>query len=250
MRLGADPEVFLLNKEGKHIAACGLIGADKYNPLQMFDMPQGFTIQEDNVAMEFGIPPAASVDEFVHHIQEVMRESLKYVYTGLSFSKLSCTIFDKDQMEHPMSQIFGCEPDYNAWTKEENKKPKPPHECMRSAGGHIHVETDQDPFEVVKKMDLYLSVPAVIMDQGHERKRLYGKAGACRVKPYGVEYRTPSNFWVFDEKYIRWAWRNTQRALEVNVNLDDAAEAIIQCINNNDFGLAQSLINYYELEVV
>lgn len=250
MRLGADPEVFL--KQGdKHISVIGLIGADKWNPLQLEDMPQGFTIQEDNVALEFGIPPAASADEFVRHIQDVMAESLKYVYTGLSFSKLSCTVFEKDQLDHPLALVFGCEPDYNAWTRKENVKPTPPNEAMRSAGGHIHVETKDDPWETVKKMDLFLSVPAVLMDEGHQRKAIYGKAGACRFKPYGVEYRTPSNFWIFDEKLIRWAWRNTERALQTQIDLDgDLGSDIVNCINNNNRPLAEKLIKEFNLEVV
>jgi hypothetical protein len=253
MRLGADPEVFLVdpNKGGKHISAIGLIGADKWNPLQLEDLPKGFTIQEDNVALEFGIPPAASAEEFVKHINTVMKESLQYVYTGLSFSKLSCTVFDQDQMEHPMAHVFGCEPDFNAWTEKENKKPKPPHEHMRSAGGHIHVETEQKPFHVVKLMDLFISVPAVLMDTGFERKSIYGKAGACRIKPYGVEYRTPSNFWIFDDKLIEWVWRNTQRALDAgDLPIDDIGGVVQECINTNNAELAKQLIAQFQLEVV
>lgn len=249
MRLGADPEVFM-TEAGKHISVIGMIGADKWNPLQLFDMPAGFTIQEDNVAMEFGIPPAATEDEFVHHIKAVMEEGLKYVPTGLSFSKLSCTVFPKDQLVHPLSHVFGCEPDFNAWTSKENIKPKPPHEDMRSAGGHIHVETNQDPELVVRKMDMFLSIPAVLMDDGFQRKSIYGKAGAHRRKPYGVEYRTPSNFWIFDEKYIRWVWRNTARALVSDLDPKSLGDVIPNCINNNDLGLAKALCNQFELEVV
>jgi hypothetical protein len=251
MRLGADPEVFLLDPNGKHISAIGLIGADKWNPLQMEELPQGFTLQEDNVALEYGIPPAATEDDFVHHIQTVMKESLKYVYTGVSFSKLSCTIFPQEEMVHPLAFVFGCEPDFNAWTKKENKRPKPPHEHMRSAGGHIHVETDQDPVEVVRKMDIFLGIPSVLMDNGIERKQIYGKAGAHRVKSYGVEYRTPSNFWIFDEKLIRWVWRNTQRALDWNIDdVKKYEELVPHAINNNDKAVAESLIQELNLEVV
>lgn len=260
MRLGADPEVFLLDKNGKHISMAGLIGADKWNPLQMFDMPEGFTIQEDNVAMEFGIPPASTADEYVKHIRDVMKASLRYVATGLTFSKLSCTIFEKDQMENPLVDVFGCEPDWDAWTGKENKKPAPPHKWMRSAGGHIHVETDQEPFEVVKKADLYLSIPLVLMDNSPEaaqRRSMYGRAGACRKKPYGVEYRTPSNWWTGpgeseeeQEKRVRWVWRNMERALGSNLKMDELEEVITRCINENDAGLAQALVNHYELELL
>lgn len=249
MRLGADPEVFLQDATGKHISAIGFINADKWNPMQIPDMPAGFTLQEDNVALEYGIPPAASADEFVAHIQSVMERSKAWL-PNLTFSKLSCTIYDKDQMEHPLAHVFGCEPDFNAWTGKENKKPKPPHEYMRSAGGHIHVETKLNPFEVVKKMDFFLSVPATLMDNGEERKQLYGKMGACRIKPYGVEYRTLSNFWIFDEKYIRWAWRNTARALAEDINVDDLQPFIDEAVNNNNKDMANELIHEYKLEVV
>jgi len=66
MRLGADPEVFLQDKNNKFLSVIGKIGAGKFDPLQIEDMPKGFTLQEDNVALEFGIPPAATADEFVH----------------------------------------------------------------------------------------------------------------------------------------------------------------------------------------
>lgn len=258
MRLGSDPEVFLLDEHNNPISVIGLIGADKWNPLQMFDMPEGFTLQEDNVAMEFGIPPAASAEEFYRHIDMVMKESLKYVATGIKFSKVSCLMFPKEQMEHPLAHVFGCEPDFNAWTQKENPRPKPAHEFLRSAGGHIHIETLDDPWWTVKKADLYIGVPLVLMEgeEGHKRKAAYGKAGACRVKAYGVEYRSPSNWWTApgEDKHrqarCEWVYRNMQRAVESKMVVDDLEEVINKCINDNDAGLAQALINHYELEVL
>ena len=89
MRLGSDPEVFLQDKAGSPVSVIGYINADKWNPMQIPDMPEGYTLQEDNVALEYGIPPAADADEFVEHIQSVMAKSLEYL-PELSFSKLSC----------------------------------------------------------------------------------------------------------------------------------------------------------------
>ena len=251
MRLGSDPEVFLINNAGKHISSIGFINANKWNPLQIPDMAKGFTLQEDNVSLEYGIPPAATVEEFAEYIEKVMQKSLEYV-PNLGFSKLSCTIFDPDQMEHPDAHVFGCEPDYCAWTQDYNPAPRPPHPFMRSAGGHIHVETDLNPWTVVKNMDKYLGVPSVLMDKGEDRKQLYGKAGACRIKPYGVEYRTLSNFWIFDRKLIEWVWRSTARALadSVNDDVDQHKDLILECINNNNKQLAESLCNELRLEVV
>ena len=182
MRLGSDPEIFLKDSTGKHISAIGYIMADKWNPLQIPDMAKGFTLQEDNVSLEYGIPPASSAEEFIHHIKAVMEKSKEWV-PGLQFSNLSCVVFPEDQMDNPMAHIFGCEPDYCAWTGRDNPKPQPPHPFMRSAGGHVHIETQENPWQVVKAVDLYLGVPSVLMDHGEARKELYGKAGASRIKP-------------------------------------------------------------------
>lgn len=250
MRLGCDPEVFLQDNAGKLISAIGFIKADKYHPLQIPDMAPGFTLQEDNVSLEYGIPPAASSEEFVHHIRAVMEKSKEWL-PQLSFSKLSCAVFPEDQMKHPAAHIFGCEPDYCAWTGEPNFKPNPPHEYMRSAGGHVHVETEENPWRVIMGMDLMLGVPSVLMDEGEQRKQLYGKAGACRIKNYGVEYRTLSNFWIFDDKLIEWVWRNTERVLgNMEIKFEDYGDQIQQCINKNDKSLAEELVKVFNLEVI
>lgn len=249
MRLGSDPEVFLCDINGEPVSAIGLINADKWSPLPIAGMPDGFTLQEDNVALEYGIPPAATEDEFVYNIQAVMAKSREWI-GNLTFSKLSCTIFPKKEMEHPAAHVFGCEPDFNAWTKKTNEKPQPPHEFMRSAGGHIHVETKRDPFVFGRYMDLCLGVPAVILDKdGLQRKQLYGKKGAIRPKPYGVEYRVLSNFWIFDEQLIRWAWRATHKAeaLYGKVDLERIEHYLDIAINQNDEKMAWSLIDDFQL---
>ena len=249
IRLGSDPEVFLQDNTGKPISSIGYIMADKWNPLQIPDMPKGFTLQEDNVSLEYGIPPASSAEQFIEHIKAVMEKSKEYL-PGLSFSKLSCIVFPEDQMEHPMAHIFGCEPDFDAWSLKDNQKPNPPHPFMRSAGGHIHVETKRNPIEVVRSMDLFLGVPSVLMDNGEDRKKLYGKAGAHRIKPYGVEYRTLSNFWIFEDRLIQWAWDNTVKAEQTTIDVAAEAAAILEAINNNNKDVAQQLVQKYSLEVL
>lgn len=247
MRLGADPEVFLCDSAGRHISSIGLIGGDKWNPVQCKGLRKGFTLQEDNVSLEFGIPPAASADEFVKNIELVMKQGKNK--TGLLFSKLSAVIFPADQMKHPNAFVFGCEPDFNAWTREENTKPMPPNEFMRSAGGHVHVETDKDPVAVVQAMDLFLGVPSVLMDEGEERRKMYGKAGAFRPKPYGCEYRTLSNFWIFDEKLIRWVWKATAAALDTKLYVQNLREPIEEAINCGNKNVARDLVKEFNLEL-
>jgi hypothetical protein len=99
-------------------------------------------------------------------------------------------------------------------------------------------------------MDLYLGVPSVLMDQGEQRKKMYGAAGAHRVKSYGVEYRTLSNFWIFEEKLIRWAWDNTARSVASELDLDSISKDILRAINKNDKKVARDLVDAFNLEVV
>lgn len=259
MRIGADPEVFLIDASGKLRSSIGLIGAGKLDPFQIPDMPKGFTLQEDNVSLEYGIPPAHSGKQLHQYISDVMVKSLEYT-KGLKFSNLSCAVFPADQMTDPGAHVFGCEPDFNAWGpagKDEDGVPlninpgiQVPHEFMRSAGGHIHVETKLNPIQVVKAMDLFLGVPSVLMDKGDQRRLMYGKAGAHRIKPYGVEYRTLSNFWIFRKDLCEWVFRNTEEALAHTDWVDEFGEQINQAINKNDKKMAEQLVQALSLEVI
>lgn len=246
-RAGADPEVFMHNGQ-QFVSVIGKVPGTKWNPLQVQGLPQGFTLQQDNVSLEFGIPPAASKEEFRQYINEVKYAGLKFL-KGLSYHAASCAVFPADQMQDAEAHIFGCEPDYNAWTRHKNRKPAPPHPFMRSAGGHVHVETKLPPTSVVKAMDLFLGVPSLFYDKdGAERRQLYGKAGAYRKKPYGVEYRTLSNFWIFDDNLIDWVWNQTDAALTfVRTHGDLRDTRIRTCIDESNLNLAQQLLSEYEI---
>jgi len=133
MRLGSDPECLLVDTAGNFKSVCGLLdGHDKWNPLQVPDMEAGFTFQEDNVCIEFGIPPASTSEQFKHHIKAVQQRFLAE-HKHLKFSNLSCVVMPDSEMKHPAAHIFGCEPDFNAWNGKVNKKPAPPTPNMRIA---------------------------------------------------------------------------------------------------------------------
>lgn len=261
-KLGCDPELFMADMEGKLRASCGLIGGTKYAPQPLPDLGDGFAIQEDNVAIEYNIPPAANAAEFVGSITKAMNFIGNGVKNGLGLQivNLSAASFPKDQLEHPAAREFGCDPDYNAWTGKRNPKPKAADETLRSCGGHIHVGFEDfvpDKRRFIKCMDLYAGVPSVLMDRGELRKKLYGKRGAYRewVKGgvQGVEYRTLSNFWVFDPKLIDWAWRATEnaiKAVESQFAVDEYDKAILDAIDNNNKEAATYLCKELNLEVL
>lgn len=250
MRLGADPEVFLYdNVKARFVSAIGKIGGSKLEPLQIPSLPKGFTLQEDNVALEFGIPPASSQAMFVKNIQAVMNSGLSKV-DGLDFSNLSAAFFPKEELDHPLAWRFGCEPDFNAWTGKENEKPEAPDPTFRTAGGHVHLETQLNPDKMGQALDLFLGVPSLFADrEGQERRNLYGNAGAIRYKPYGLEYRVLSNFWIFNPKLIRWVWQQAHLAEKFVLSGEDVPTGVEYCINNSELNLAAYFVKEYSLNV-
>jgi hypothetical protein len=189
LRLGADPELFLVDAAGALIASCGLIGGTKAEPLPL-ELGDGFAVQEDNVALEYNIPASESKEQFTNNIGRAMSYLSDMVATkGLAFSKLSAALFPEDQLYHPLAQEFGCDPDFNAWKKgATNPRPKADDHTLRTCGGHVHygmIPNDlskKDVLQFIKHVDLFLGVPSVLLDNGELRKQLYGKAGAFRSR--------------------------------------------------------------------
>jgi len=254
--LGCDPEAFLKDVQGTLRSSIGKIGGSKVCPMPL-PLGTGYCVQEDNVALEFNIPPAEGRSQFVDSITKTLNflsEEVKMMY-GYHITTESAASFPAEELLDPNALVFGCDPDYNAWTGQINPKPKAADPNLRSCGGHVHVGCGKavDGRKVIQMMDLHLGVPSVLMDKGDLRKQLYGAAGAYREKSYGVEYRTLSNFWIFDGKTIGWVWDNTSRAVDAVEHLaisNDDSVKIVSAINNNDKALAAQLVDQFGLEVV
>ncbi|AVJ48178.1 COOH.NH2 ligase [Salmonella phage SeKF_80] len=255
--LATDPELFTRNVSSKLISSvAGLLGADKYNKKVVTD---DIRIQEDNVLVEFDTNPHGDFDGFNANIQrgidlcqEAVAEVGHEVILGVSshiFTPEELLSFHKDAF------VFGCEPDYNALTGMRNPKPAAADPGLRTAGGHIHVGVSgvvpvtSELQKVLGVMcDYYLGLPALLLDGDDRRKELYGKAGACRFKEYGIEYRVLSNFWIANDDNRRWAWEQAHKAFDMSqgdymemvsiVNPEDIQKAI----NNNDKHMAEQFI--------
>lgn len=250
-QIGCDPELFLRNPYGKYTSAVGLLTGTKENPTQIDGVSHAY--QVDNVAVEFNIPAAESLDAFRSSIHRVLAH-LRSILPGMEFSKESAVSFPEEELQTPEALLFGCEPDYDAWNMAENEKPHASDPNLRSCGGHIHVGSSiavDNPIDVIRACDLFLGVPSVALDQGSLRRQLYGKAGSFRFKPYGAEYRTLSNFWIFDDVLINWAYQGTQRALafvEAGYKIPEQDGVIIQhCINQGDMDAYKHLVTAYQL---
>lgn len=262
-KLASDPEMFAQSLEtGRLTSVAGMLGADKHNKKSLTD---DVRIQEDNVLVEFDINPHSNFEDFNVNMQlgvDLCRKEVAKIGQDVAVG-ISSHIFSAEELQsfHKSAFEFGCEPDYNALTGMRNPKPAAADAGLRTAGGHIHFGYDQhqpvdtDSQKILGVMcDYFLGLPAMLIDEDDRRRELYGKAGACRFKPYGIEYRTLSNFWVFEEAKRQWAWAQAQKAYESmssgqfsELILIVSPEDVQRVINNNDRKMAEQLV--FRLEV-
>lgn len=240
--IGADPELFVRMGD-KITSAIGVIGGDKYHPRGV----RLGAVQEDNVLAEFNIDPVANADDFVRHIAEVTGQ-LSGIVAPMELDYRSHHIYERKELMAFGTQAmrFGCDPDFNCWTGEQNKTPSPYTE-LRTAGGHIHVGYENPDEETSRRlaqvMEYTLGLPSVCMDDDTVRRSLYGGSGAYRIKPYGVEYRVLSNFWLRTEELQRWAYKQAHDSVAMLDQLDELtaripASAVQRIINESDTAAA------------
>lgn len=257
--IGSDPEVFVGNN-GTVLSAIGKVGGSKNEPLPV----ELGALQEDNVLLEFNINPASSVQEFETAIKHVLSQAENSIanFQLEVIRGLSSHIYEEELLRSfgQSAFVFGCEPDYNTWEGEVNSFPRDVNPCLRTAGGHLHIgfghigEVYYDIQERVGQMcDYMLGLPSLLLDGDDLRRSLYGKAGAIRYKQYGIEYRTLSNFWIFQDATIHWAYQGARAAYERVAELDSftrvvSGQDVQNIINTNDRVSARQALAMLGLE--
>lgn len=244
--IGCDPELFV-TQEGKFRSAHGLVPGTKEKP---FPVENG-AVQVDGMALEYNIDPVDNEDDFVKYNVNVMRQ-LKDMVPKYDFAIVPSCRFNGNHFRAQPEEAkeLGCTPDFNAYTLAENPAPDN-RTTMRTASGHIHIGfcNEDDIFGedhmircsvLVKQLDAYLGIPSVIYDKDRSRRSMYGKAGAFRPKPYGLEYRVLSNAWLKSEDRMRFVFRQTMKAvknlLAGNRPYQDIGENIVKRIINESDG--------------
>lgn len=269
--VGVDAEMFLQNtKTGEIISAEGYIKGSKDDPFCFDPSSKWFTTQLDNVLAEVTIPPATKIEEFAGGLIKAM-EYVKSILPSdiVPVAIPAANLADKYLMTE-QAQIFGCSPDFDAYTLSINHKPWSEDYSLRSAGSHVHIgfndievpfnegelfnyEPDKQRSEIVKALDLFISIPLVIIEPDNKRKELYGKAGAFRPKPYGLEYRTPSNYYLNSIELMNWVYNNTHKAISFINSIGNIpknlSKEIRETINNNNKERANFLISEFNIDL-
>jgi hypothetical protein len=220
---GADPEFFLVNDKGVIVPGTpDLIPGTKEAP---YAVDCG-AVQLDGVAAEINVDAAKTFEEWSGNFDAVIAALNKMLPKGWGLSTKSSHVFDKDLFDPiPDScKVLGCSPDFNAWEMNVNPPPEMTDPYLRCIGGHLHIgwATDVDVTDIQhilacadlsKQLDWFLACFALMHDKDTTRRQLYGKAGSCRIKHYGVEYRVLSSFWVLDKELRLEVWNRMQQAI-------------------------------------
>ncbi len=212
------------DSESIFVPICGKLGGTKKEPIPIPGFgakhAKTFTMQEDGAAVEFNIPPCASAEEFydainmaVGRLTEILAKKDLYPYKNV------WTNLSKEQMmEFPHLNVIGCDPDHDAY-RDNPEMPReiPAMGTIRGCGGHIHIGYPKQlcaPFRLAKLMDLVIALPMLSEDKQGKRRYYHGIPGLYRDKEYGVEYRTLSNFWIWDRNKSNLIAQRTFKLLQ------------------------------------
>jgi hypothetical protein len=210
--IGADPEVFVLNRNENCI-----ISGDTMLQKSGVDLQWG-NIGSDGLAIEIRPNPVEVVDPFyvyndsaalMYNIADIEKMFLQN-FTFAEFIKKPLIPVTKEILETAGEDAnrFGCEPDIDVYLQQQCNEKDASQIMVRTAGGHIHIGFHEnnpvfnsiEPFiemqeTIIKLFDIAISLPLMTCEsiEGFKRRALYGQPGAYRIQKWGIEYRTLGN---------------------------------------------------------
>lgn len=295
--IGCDPEFFF--SSNGHVVGSEKILPEQglqYDPKKDYSGPDGahttppntesrFII--DGVQAELNPRPNTCRANLGNEIGACFRKLYKQLKengrnVGVDFKPLVDISQEELDSLSEKSKVFGCAPSTNAYKSDDEAKIKvdPKKYLKRSAGGHIHLghnagywgggTTDEmmkkalsDPATTIPMLDLIVANTCVLIDRDPgniERRKNYGRVGEYRLKDYGLEYRTLSNFWLRSYPLMslvtglcRMACHIVSQSKEGNdyvKALRDAVpqEDVYKAVQENDFELAYT--NFKKIEPI
>lgn len=223
LKIGADPELFLF-KDDQPVSAHPYVPGTKDKP---HPLKHG-AIQLDGIALEINIDAAETAEEFEHNTIAVLAQADSFVPKGHTLRAVPHVNFEGEYFQTVPERFkeLGCNPDFDAWSRKTNPPPdvrKWPN--LRTGSGHLHFGytsgedvKDSDYFNeccsFVQMIDPIWSQWSQAWDQDSVRANLYGAPGAFRPKPYGIEYRRPSNAWLRYPRMYKWVFELCQSMYE------------------------------------
>ena len=262
---GADIEFIGVAANQLSKSVEGKIGGNKEKPV----IVKYGNLQEDNVLPEIAIDVVKTKTDFIRNIVNVKASLADALGEhAMHFDIRPYTYMSVDELKTEQAQKFACDPDSNCWTGKENPPPVPSDPTtgkfnLRTAGGHVHFGFPEAQVwgtsrqELAQWFDIFLGVHHIAHYKGCKiRQDLYGKPGAYRSKPYGIEYRVLSNWWVESTQYMSWVWDQMFRAYEyfqmgeVDRVLGPVGEEVQDIIASSVPANAKHFFNKYGLQLI
>jgi hypothetical protein len=267
---GGDPEFFVANSRGT-ILASDKFFPGKENKIEFAAKePHGCYNKNklffDGIQAEMNLGVTTCREYFTDNVYRCLHKAIEIIGIANKIVLKPSVKVRKEiiLMADPEARRFGCMPDFNAYTRTTNTgeidATKHPY---RYAGGHIHIgisskylnkdsyeyqmaKTEEGHIEIIKLLDLIVGIPSVLLDNSESsirRRSQYGKAGCFRPTPYGIEYRTPSCFWIKAPELVslmtglaRLAWTlcasNLHKEFLEKIKYEE--QAVRETIDNSD----------------
>ena len=201
--IGTDPEMMLIWND-RYFSAIDILKADKYHRLES----HGHEFYYDNVMAECAVKPASTKQEFIANLRQCFQDYAQIV-KPYKLTIQASQDYPADQLLHKDARDVGCKAEFCAYRLDEIEN-MAANTCIkqtnfRTAGGHIHLGAkllQEDDFArvfTVRMLDLFLGLPLMLLDRdptASRRRKAYGLAGRHRKPDHGLEYRTPSNYWL------------------------------------------------------
>lgn len=207
---GTDPEFMILNEIDKHVSAIGIVPGTRDDRHTY----KGHEFFYDNVLAECAIRPGETKEEAIENIREALQHYTELIYP-FRLKPQASHDYDKSQLQHQDAIDAGCSADECAYQlmvmEPEVVIAFLNGETLRSCGGHVHLGTTVTASQsyggawLTRVLDLFLGVPSIFLDKDPtslKRKEIYGQPGRYRKTDYGIEYRTPGNFWLASPKLV------------------------------------------------
>lgn len=202
--VGSDAEFFLYHSSTGLVPATGFnCAGTKLEPVSLGELG---TYHRDNISVELQPPPADTPEKFIQHGSQLYRAlRIQFGNMSLDLGAIPAAEFSTSMLRGiEEASEMGCEPDKCAYSGETQATIKP--EAMggwRTTSGHLHVGGIDDLNEdqrrqIVQWLDILEGLTGKQKEAQSDRlawhrRAYYGQAGRYRMKPYGLEWRTPSS---------------------------------------------------------
>lgn len=265
---GADIEHFIAKKppqseyeqygypyNPRDVVPCvGICEGTKDKPWRNEKWQTGFGLQEDNVMLEYNVPAVKTAKNFGNVIKKAQRYARSFLKEKDLVLVMDKTYheFHAAHLTSPQAETFGCEPDFDAYEMGRKRINVPNFNNLRTCGGHLHIGGNfKCPDWVAVLMFEFVLFHSFgstwVLNPKDPRSKWYGRPGIFRSKPYGIEYRTLSNWWTQD------AYNSTAIAQRLGTTAKTLIETPAQLIQNQFrtiewTRLRRALLNSYPQE--